>query len=191
MQEIICSLLRQNGPRLYAPDVHPGARPVLGQPARQRTEVEVHVVGVPRGDGGGEVDPRLGRQLHVSLGVFQPQEVPGLRLLGVQRVARRARSRSPSRSPASAASPLPCTRSAPAECWCPLWYSFKRKADYASASLGGSFRAEQVFTTSGDPGVAERVAPLLAAESRVDADHDEGILGRLGSEGRLDPSSEK
>ena len=39
-------------------------------------------------------------------------------------------------------------------------------------------------TTSGDPGVAERVAPLPAGEGRVDADHDEGLLGRLGRHGR-------
>ena len=64
--------------------------------ARVYTEVEVDVVvdldvevGVPGGDGGGEVDPGLGGQLVVALGVVQPQEVPGLRLLRVQRAVQR------------------------------------------------------------------------------------------------------
>ena len=73
---------------------------LLQKDGAARTEVEVDVVvdldveiGVPGGDGGGEVDPGLGGQLVVALGVVQPQEVPGLRLLRVQRAVQRPAAR--------------------------------------------------------------------------------------------------
>jgi hypothetical protein len=50
-------------------------------------------VGVPGGDGGGEVAPGLGRQLVVALGVVEPQEVPALGLLRVQGAVQRAAAR--------------------------------------------------------------------------------------------------
>lgn len=49
--------------------------------------------GVPGGDGGGEVDPGLGRQLVVALHMVEAHEVPRLRILHVDGAVQRTAGR--------------------------------------------------------------------------------------------------